>query len=292
MQARTARTQRDFAFRQLSRAEAINDLNTFLLSDAAPSGKPFTVDELLGRAEHIVGRQHGGNDADRVELLTSIGRQYTVQDEDEKARQLLEEAESFRARCRSDPLGRRASCALAQALSRGADLPRAETLFQQGIQELPDEPMFALDRVTCLLRGSEIAQNRGNVSGGVERAQAAERLLEQWPFRSELLELDTAIVLADSYRNAGRLREASAAFEQAAARLAALGRDDTQRAGTLFNNWGLTLSVDGRPLDAEKVLGRAIAVSRDDQGEQAVSPMLLVNYARALQDLGAAERSR
>src|SRR5205823_10549204 len=36
-QARTANTQRDFALRQLSRAEAINDLNTFLLSDAAPS---------------------------------------------------------------------------------------------------------------------------------------------------------------------------------------------------------------------------------------------------------------
>ena len=32
--------QRDFALRQLSRAESINDLNAFLLSDAAPSGRP------------------------------------------------------------------------------------------------------------------------------------------------------------------------------------------------------------------------------------------------------------
>ena len=38
MQTRTARRQRDFAFRQLSRAEAINDLNSLLLSDLAPSG--------------------------------------------------------------------------------------------------------------------------------------------------------------------------------------------------------------------------------------------------------------
>src|SRR6266851_1228867 len=41
IQARTTRIERDFALRQLSRAEAINDLNSFVLSDAAPSGKPF-----------------------------------------------------------------------------------------------------------------------------------------------------------------------------------------------------------------------------------------------------------
>src|SRR5262249_26569078 len=71
LQARTARQQRDyarqqrdFAFGQVSRAEAINDLNAILLSDAAPLGKPFTVNHLLGRAEQIVGRQQGGNEVD------------------------------------------------------------------------------------------------------------------------------------------------------------------------------------------------------------------------------------
>ena len=56
VQARRAREQRDFALHQLSRAEAINEFNEFLLSDAAPSGKPFTVNELLGRAENILAR--------------------------------------------------------------------------------------------------------------------------------------------------------------------------------------------------------------------------------------------
>jgi eukaryotic-like serine/threonine-protein kinase len=285
LQARTARRQRDFAFRQLSRAEAINDLNSLLLSDLAPSGKPFTVDELLARAEHIVGRQQGGSDADRLELLISIGRQYTVQDEYEKGRQLLEEAHNLSLALPEPSTRARASCALAQALSRGADLARSEALFQEGIRELPDEPMFALDRVNCMLLGSEIAQNRGDASEGVARAQAAERFLKQWPDRSELLELNTALFLANSYSDAGRLREANSAYEQAAARLTVLGRDDTQRASTLFNNWGVALTVGGRPIDAEKAFSRAIAISRDNQSEQTVSPMLLVNCARALQDL-------
>ena len=73
--AHVAKEHRDFALRQLSRAEAINDLNTFVLSDAAPSGKTFTARELLARAEQVVARQTGEADDNRVELLISIGHQ-------------------------------------------------------------------------------------------------------------------------------------------------------------------------------------------------------------------------
>jgi len=90
----------------------------------------------------------------------------------------------------------------------------------------------------------------------------------------------------EAYRDAGQLREASAAFEQAAALLTSLGRDDTQTAGTIFNNWALALNQLGRPLEAERIYRRAIDISRDDQREQTVSPMLLINYARSLRDLG------
>jgi len=239
VQARTARVQRDFAFRQLSRAEAINDLNSFLLSDAAPSGKPFTVNDLLQRAEHVVERQHG-NDVSRVELLMSIGRQYTVQDEYAKARVLLDEAHRLSRSLAERSTRSRASCALAQTLSRGDDLAQGEALYQEGMAELTDEPMFIVDRVFCLERGSEVAQNNGDVREGIARAEAARRLLKRSPFQSELLELDSTIILAGAYSYAGQHRDAIAAFEQAAARMSQLGRDDTQRAGTLLNNWDLS----------------------------------------------------
>ena len=45
-----ARHQRDFARRQLARAESFNELMGYVLTDAAPAGKPFTVNELLARA--------------------------------------------------------------------------------------------------------------------------------------------------------------------------------------------------------------------------------------------------
>jgi hypothetical protein len=142
-----------------------------LLADAAPSGKPFTFNELLGRAEHIVERQHDSSLANRADLFTSIGRKYVGQDEDGKARRLLEQAYQI-SRGLPDPSPRaRASSALGSALAR-SDLPRAESLIQEGLRELPSEPQFTLDRISCMLSGSAVARERGasqEAIGGVRR---------------------------------------------------------------------------------------------------------------------------
>ncbi len=284
-QAQTARAQRDFALQQLSRAEAINDLNSYVLSDAAPSGKPFTVNDLLARAEGIIKRQGGGDEATRVDLLISIGRQYTVQDEYAKARSLLEEAYQLSRGLSNVSTQARASCALAQTLSRAGDLARADTLFQQGLQVLPAEPRYALDRIFCMERGAEIATNAGRAQDAITRAETARDLLKQLPIPSEIAELNTLITVAGAYSGAGRFQEAAGEFERAAARLADLGRADTQRSGTVFNNWGVALIRAGRPLDAAKVLRRSIDISMASGTEESVQAMPLVNYARALFEL-------
>ena len=60
----------------MSRAEAINDFDAFLLSDAAPSGKPVTAGQLLKRGEELL--EHEGKETDdmRIELLVAIGSHY------------------------------------------------------------------------------------------------------------------------------------------------------------------------------------------------------------------------
>jgi tetratricopeptide (TPR) repeat protein len=292
IQAHTARAQRDFAVEQLKRAEAINGLNNFLLADAAPSGKPFTVDDLLARAEHIVAREKpGGDDANHVEILIAMGRQYYGMDEDEKSRRILEEAYAQSRALRSLSTRAKAACALAGTLGRGEGLPRAEPLIQEGLAELPDEPVYALDRVFCLMRGSEVSRDEGNSGDSIARALEAWRVLKHSPFDAGLTELDVLVDLGDSYRVAGQNREAFATFEKASALLTSLGRDDTQTAGTLFNNWALTLNQAGRTLEAEAIYRRAIDVSRDDRGELAVSPMLLVNYSRTLDNLNRLDQA-
>jgi serine/threonine-protein kinase len=286
IQARAARTERDFALRQLTRAEAINDLNLFLLTDAAPSGKPFTVNDLLARAEGLVERQHGGDPVTRADLLISIGRQYWSMDEDGKSRRVLTRAYDESRALSDASLRARAACALASVLARQGEIPRAKTLVQDGLRELGDGTAFVLDRVFCLQQGAEAAREAGEANDAVGQDEAALQLVRESPFESELLELNALGGLAESYRVAGRMREANDTYERALGRLAALGRDDTQRAGTLLNNQGLALYNLGRPLEAEKAFRRAIDISSAGASEEAVSPMLLVNHARVLRELG------
>jgi len=165
------------------------------------------------------------------------------------------------------------------------DQGRAESLSQEGLKELPDESRFASDRMFCLLRSAEVARERGDSPQAVARVEAAQQTLKQLPFESGLTGSQLLMDVAESYRYAGRYDEANAAFERAAQQLTALGRDDTQTAVTLFNNWGVALLLAGRPQDSERVLHRALEISRAGRSEDAVSPMLLVNYARSLREL-------
>jgi tetratricopeptide (TPR) repeat protein len=54
----------------------------------------------------------------------------------------------------------------------------------------------------------------------------------------------------------------------------------------LFDDWALTLSYDGRELDAQRTYRRALDISRNDETNSAVAPDLLLNYAGLLQELG------
>ena len=285
IEARQARRQRDFAFRQLARAESINDLDDFLLADAAPSGRPFNVNQLLERAEHVVERKQDVNAADRIELLISIGRKYEGQDEDKKARRLLEQAYQSSRGLADRATRADAACALASVLSH-SDLPRARALVDEGLQELTQEPQFVLNRVTCLLSGADVASESGASEEAVARGAAAQKLLATSPLQSKTADLRVQMNLAFAYGSAGKFREAVPAFEKVSGLLTELGCDDTQTAGTLFNNWGLSLHLAGHPLEAEKFYRRAMEISRDGQSDEHVSPMLMVNYARTLRELG------
>jgi serine/threonine-protein kinase len=286
-QASVATEQRDFALRELSRAASVNEFNQFLLSDAAPSGKPFTAGELLARAEAIVQRQPAGADVNRTDMLMSIGRQYRVMDHENDALRLLTQAYDI-ARTQGDlTTHARAACYLAAALSRsGSGADRAEALFREGMSLLPDEPQYALDRIQCLQDGTIVANESYRADEGLARARQAQAILPQLRYRSAALELSVLSDLAESSRIAGRYGPAITAFEQAYARTIELGRENTENAGTLYNNWALVLSDTGQTLQAEALFRRAMRISSADGTEKNVSPMVLSNLATILIELG------
>ncbi|HET6564364.1 MAG TPA: tetratricopeptide repeat protein, partial [Xanthomonadales bacterium] len=150
---------------------------------------------------------------------------------------------------------------------------------------------LVLDRIYCLQRGSEVAREAGEMNLAVSRVQSAQQQLEHSPLRPEVLQTSLMVTLANAYTAAGRLREATFIYQQVDKHITRLGRENTQSAGTLFSDWGLALSLLGRPVEAVSVLRRAISISQDERGEASVSPVVLINYARALRDAGSYEEA-
>jgi serine/threonine-protein kinase len=281
-----ANAQRDRARRQLARAEAINDLNTFLIADAAPMGSTFTARDLLARAEHILSRQADDGDGVRLESLISLGALYSVVGETSRATAALQRAYERAASSDDLALRARASCELARARVHTGDVSRARALVDEGIAMLPDRPEFAMARVQCHMAAADTEHWIDMGDRAIAHSLEARRVADEAGLRSPLLGLKIDMQLAESYRMSGRLAEANASFARAHATLVAQGREHTERAGTLLNNWGLTLSALGLVKDAERMLRESIAISSAEGDAERIEPISWANLARAVFDLG------
>jgi serine/threonine-protein kinase len=281
-EARTAEEERDVALRALTRVEASNEFNHYLLRDAAPFGKPFTSGYLLAQATALVGRERAESDANRSDVLIEIGRDYAALDQDKKAREVLEEAYTLSRSLIDHSTRARAACALGWEMSHW-EPARAERLAQEGLAELPSGPQYDLDRMACLQDGAQVANND---TEGVTRAERALAIYRQLRFPVPAWEPELLGTLATAYDNAGRFRDAVQVDEKVAERLTALGRDSTQSAATLYANWALSLTWMGQPLKAAALFRKALRIESADPAGRGVSSALVTDLARSLSDLG------
>jgi serine/threonine-protein kinase len=285
VQAAAAREQRDFAFQQLQRNQEHDKFLDFLLSDASPSGKPLSADELLTRAEGIVQKQHSANADRRADLMIWIGGDYSMRDRNIDARRVLEAAYQLTRPSHDRSLRGRAACELANITARDEEVDRAESLYQEAIRELAGDPRFALEYSSCLRTGAEVARDRGDAAAGIERARAGMRVLRASPLRTDVDEMSAELDLASAYSEAGQDLASLPEFERSEKLLSELGLDESNFAVLLYNNWGLELDQIGRPLEAEKAYRHVLDISRDAGGVDFVSPLVLLNYARILREL-------
>jgi eukaryotic-like serine/threonine-protein kinase len=286
-QRQRADEARDKALVELSRAEAINDLNAFLLKEAAPAGAPITLGELLARAEAVVDHELADTEENRVDMLVTIGSYYLNLEMRGRALDVLERAYARALALPDGSLVAYAGATLAKALANGGEFARAESIIEAALAEVSASPDGnETTHVYCLRSGSQIARNAGKLSLAVERAEAAHRIVEKFTAGSGLFKVSAAMELAETYRMAGRWAASAALFANTWTQLVALGRENTEKAGTLLNNWALAVVALGRPREAASMYRRAIAVNGADPADEGVSPLLLNNLARALTDLG------
>jgi len=285
-EANNAQSQLDYALRAAARADALNELDSFLIADAGPSGKPFTATDLLERAERAIDHQNAESQENRIEMMVAVGHQYNMFEDTKRSVRLLSAAYALSRQVTDRSVRAKAACALADALSDRGEFDRGERLVNDALSELPAQPQFAPDRIGCLLRASGLERNAGQVGLAVERVEAAQKLLPEVRYASAVLRTRIQMELAESYREAGRYSDADREFTRTFNSLVALGREHTERAGTVLNNWGLVLARMGRTLESAQLFRRAIDIGSVDKTEAHVAPVLLNNYARTLADLG------
>lgn len=280
LQMLDARQQRDFALKQLGRAEAINDFNEYIIIDSAAGGQAYGI---LSRAEHVLEREQLVDD-NRVALMASVGWAYESQGYHDKGLPILTEAYRF-SRQLSDPSIRaETACKLAPALAYGSSTKRSGQLIEEGLRELPQGPEFARARYYCLLFGRQVADLTGEMQLAVQRAQAAIQVAKQTPyvFAQGSAQARASEHLATALSSAGRFRDAIALYADAWNQKVKLGRDDSATGSVLLNNWSVALRDAGRPLDAEPLLRRSMELKAGFPEE----PFSLANLASILVELG------
>jgi eukaryotic-like serine/threonine-protein kinase len=286
MQAQRAATQRDFARRQLSRAEAINELNEFVMMDTAPPGTLLTSRNLLARAERLLDQVRGGSDDSRVDMLVSIGRLYASLGETGAATRVLRQAYELSRPLSEQAVRAKAGCALGSAVVKTGDLARARTLVREGVDGLPNEPQYAIEQIFCHLASAEVDTWVGEGHTAVEHVRAAQTIASNTGAVAVQVQLEIALMLAEAYRSAGRLVDADGAFRTAYDQVVAQGREHTELAGGLLNNWGNVLTELGRPLEAERMYRRKVAIGSAGGSDERIDPVVWTNIARALFLLG------
>jgi len=119
----------------------------------------------------------------------------------------------------------------------------------------------------------------------VTRIEAAHRIVQESPLATDVMKMHIAVDLASAYSDAGQDADALAAFQDADSLLSSLGLQQTQTSITFLNDWALELDQIGLSVEAEKIERRAIDLGRESSSVDAVTPMVLTNYARILRKL-------
>jgi len=280
-QAGEARRQRDDAQAELARSTATNEFLSFLLSAAAPPGRKFVVADLLEQGEVVADKQFAGDDALRAELLFGIGRQYVGTERWDKAVPVLERASKLAGRARAPELYARARCSLALAYTATKGRKEGEALLRQALAELPDDPRYALARADCLTRQSETGFFTDEGRAMVDHATEALAILDRSPVAARLARLDAQSSQAYGYYLLRQNARADRAFAALVHELEQTGRDRTLATADVFNNWSLVHFL-GDIRKAEALQRRCLELHRAIEGDDAVNPGALHNYAGIL----------
>ena len=256
-QAHEARLQRDAALQAQAQAEhaervatAESELSGFLLMEMSAGSDALAAQ--LERARQMFDAQYRNDPALRGRLLVHLGGLLNGRGDVARAQALWAEAEPLLREHGEWSALAELKCFRARDLARDGQVEKARAAIAEAVQWLnrSDAAATAPARRDCLASEGVVERVAGNTARAVvllEHAVAGEQRAgraEQGTF-VELLN-----VLARTYFDAARYRDAVQTARRASALVGQLGLDHTTHASTARGLQALALRDGGRPLDA------------------------------------------
>lgn len=281
-QARAAARQRDHALTLLSRTEGVVEFLNLLITEAAESRRPVTVNNLLARSEALAMTAFRHAPEQQALVLSILGSQYQHLEEKEKAEALFKRAVD--AARDSDDASFKARLECEHAVSVGV-LRRLDEARTRLLEIADRTDIDSGTAALCLHYLSFIAIQHRDGPTAVSYARQALEKLKSTPRASLVTEASSMTHLASGLALCGRIREADQVFETVLARYAKLGREASPVTTLIRNDRAVIHSNSGDPRAALAIYDENAALIAE-RGDGGPSTTPLHNRAVALHAKG------
>jgi serine/threonine-protein kinase len=288
-EARAADAQRDRALALSARNEAVAEFLSVLITEAASSGEPVTVSDMLARSEGLVRKGYQNYPVDRAAVLDTLARYYVTSGQEARAAAMLDEALRTITGSNDADLRRRLICDHAGAVASQGQVDFARRRLKEVIDDPHVSPQQAAE---CLDNLSFIAQYANDGDSALMYAEQALARLRQAEHPLPTLEgtLYGSIGYAQHLR--GRSDLAAQYFDKAILHFEKVGRERGPDAISVRNNAAVARSTAGDIRRSLQLYDQTLQIVTQNDPNAPLPPYLVANRARVLEELGRFAASR
>lgn len=287
-QARSAAVERDRAVTFASRNEAVTEFLGRMITDAAASQTPITVNELLARSEKLALNDATGSPENRAAVLEMIADRYFYTDNAERAEPLLARALQLLDKSTDQALRSRLTCKHAATSSELGHSAAALRLMYNEVGRLGDDPQTASH---CLYAAASIHLAELRSADALRDAQRGLEKTRQGN-SGGVMEATLLGTVGYAYALQARDTEAERYFEQSLRKYRELGREGGDGYLAVLNDWGVTMLRAGVPRRALELLDETVRIERQRGPDIELTATVVGNRGLALQGLGRLQQAR
>ena len=286
LQRDEARAQRDRAVYQERRAAASSGFMELLLQSIAPSGKAYTMQEMLDKASVLLETDYREDPRFMARMMVELAEHYFELHSRPRELSLLRRAEELAVGSKDLETAARASCRLAKSAADDGDvgaaqknLDRAERYFSQ-LRPAPTGP-----QVQCLRARSALARLVGQTGLALIHARRAVALGEASGDTTSANHLGAVNEVSRALHDNGQIRASLAMTRRLIVTLERMNRAHTLTTTVERYNEAALLSRLGEKREAAAALEQTLQLARGMNPEREVPTYMTLLVGELAADL-------